>query len=140
MKSLMDVAVRRVQRTDAMFVQESNRTYALRVLVLDAALFVIAVTAWVVLAELHGWWRGVAAVIIGLQLGRAGIVSYRRAAAYRSGWLRGRSQFVMSMAEAQRRGLPAGDWLLLEASRDYAVLGLTPEDLHQLRPDTPTEE
>jgi hypothetical protein len=134
MTSLVDRAARRVQRTDAMLVQETGRGYALRVLLLDLCLFTLAVGSWVMLSQLHGWWRGVAAVVIGLQLGRAGIVSWRRAAAYRTGWLRGRSQMVYAMAEAQRRGLSVSQWLDSELARDFAVLGITDEDVENLRP------
>lgn len=111
-----------------MFVQEQGTGYARRVLLVDLAAFVASVGAWTALALLDGWWRLLAGIIIGLQLGRASIVAYRRAAAYRTGWLRGRSQMLHAMVEAHRRGLSMHEWLDSELSRDYAVLGLTPED------------
>lgn len=140
MKSPMDAVVRRLQRTDAMLVQEPGRSYVLGVLLLDLALFVIAVGAWATLPLWHGWWRIIAAVIIGLQLGRAGIVAFRRAGAYRTGWLRGRSQMIASMVECQNRGMAPSEWLAGELSRDFAVLGLTAEEVQQhLHPPQPEE-
>ena len=138
MRSPLDRAARRVQRTDAMFVQEPGSGYAVRVLVYDLLLFATAVSAWVLHSQLRGWWAAAAAIIIGLQLGRAGIVGYRRAAAYRAGWLRGRSQMVYAMREAHLRGLTGQEWLMSELARDYAVLGITEEDVARL--NHPPEE
>lgn len=133
MKSPLDWSVDRVRRTDAMFVQENNRRYAFGVLILDLTLFVAAVASWVLLPVLSGWGRMVAGVVVGLQLGRAGIVAYRRAGAYRTGWLRGRQQMVSAMTEAINRGMSPSEWLAGELARDYAVLGITAEDLEQFR-------
>lgn len=139
MKSPLDWSVRRVQRTDAMLVQEHGTRYARQVLVLDLLLFVAVLGTWVVYSQLHGWWALAAGLVIGFQIGRAGITSYRRAAAYRSGWLRGRQQMIGAMVEARDRGMTPTEWLASELARDYAVLGITEEDLMKhLSP--PTEE
>jgi hypothetical protein len=116
-----------------MLVQEPDRRYALRVLLLDLALFVAAVGSWVALPVLDGWWKVLAGVVVGFQLGRAGITSWRRAAAYRAGWLRGRQQMIASMTEAHNRGMTVTDWLGSELARDYAVLGITPEDFQKMQ-------
>ena len=137
MRSPLDWSVDRTRRTDAMFVMEPTPGYARRVLLLDVLAFLMALICWGLVSQLHGWERTVAAVVIGLQLGRAGITSFRRASAYRSGWLRGRSQMVGAMIEARNRGMSPSDWLAGELARDYSVLGITEADLP---PPPPTQE
>ena len=127
----LDRVVTRLQRTDAMFVQES-RSYALKVLLLDYLLLALAIGAWVAFTLVDGWWRTIAGVVVGLQIGRASLTSYRRAAAYRSGWLKGRNQMVAAMIEAERRGMSVNEWLEAEALRQYAVLGLTAEEVAEM--------
>lgn len=115
-----------------MLVQETKGNgYVLGVLALDLGLFLLAVTSWTLLPVLDGRWKVLAAVAVGVQLGRASIVAMRRAGAYRAGWLRGRTQMVASMAEASHRGMTLDQWLTSELSRDFAVLGITPEDLER---------
>jgi hypothetical protein len=124
--------VDRSQRTDRMLVAHDHAHWR-AVLALDLAMFLGAVVGWATLPVTSGTWLGVlAAVVVGLQIGRAGIAGLRRAQAYRSGWLAGRVAFVSAMAEAQRRGMRPSDWLAAELARDYAVMGLDPHDLPDL--------
>lgn len=37
---------------------------------------------------------------------------------YNAGWMSGRATFVMSMCEAQQRGMRPHEWLIAEAERD----------------------
>jgi hypothetical protein len=41
-----------------------------------------------------------------------------RRAAFRDGWLQGRAAMFQSLAEAQRRGLSPGEWIIGECERD----------------------
>lgn len=125
----LDTGADRVQTTDRMLVERNRRRW-LWVVTFDLTLFLASVLAWTTLTLWRGTWVGVfAGVLVGLQLGRASLVGLRRAAAYRSGWLRGRSAMVHALAEAQRRGIPPQAWLEGELERDWAVMGVDPTDL-----------
>jgi hypothetical protein len=117
-------SVDRAHRTERSWVAGEARR--LRWIALgELLLFALTVAALVALQALDPGPLAVAcSILVGIQVGRAGIVSMRRAMAYRSGWLDGRSAFVHAMAEAQRRGMAPGDWLSAELARDYAVLGV----------------
>lgn len=122
----MDAAADRVQATDRILVEHNRRRWWW-VVAFDLTLFVASVAAWTTWTLWRGTWVGLfAGVLVGLQLGRASLVGLRRAAAYRSGWLRGRSAMVHALAEAQQRGIPPQAWLEGELERDWAVLGIDP--------------
>lgn len=117
----------RAHRTERSYVtQETER---LRwITVGELLLFGLTVASvWIIQATGPSWITVLCGVLVGLQVGRAGLVSTRRAMAYRSGWLDGRTAFVSAMGEAQRRGMRPQDWLAAELARDYAVLGLQAE-------------
>jgi hypothetical protein len=127
--NLVDHLVDRTRVTDAMLVNHDRRRWWF-VAVTDLTLFVLAVVSWALWPLTHDTWWGIAGgCLIGVQLGRSGICALRRANAYRSGWLRGRSQMVYALAEAQRRGMSPQDWLEGELLRDWAVLGIDPETM-----------
>src|SRR4051794_14789658 len=97
-----------------------------RALIIDAIIFVITFACWAFWPMFVGTPASpVISVIVGLQLGRTCILTIRRAATYRSGWLDGRASFVAAMSEAQRRGMSPADWLASEFARDMAVMGET---------------
>jgi hypothetical protein len=125
----VDWSVDRVRSTDSMLVRQDRRRWR-QVIAFDLGLFLGAVAAWSLYPVTRGTWFGIAGgVLIGLQLGRASIGGIRRASAYRSGWLSGRQAMVAAMAEAYQRGMTLEQWLTAELSRDYAVLGLTADDV-----------
>jgi hypothetical protein len=117
-------SIDRARRTERSWVTgEVRRLRAIAVG--ELLLFVVTIGAMLLWEMAPPSWLTIACgLLVGVQVGRAGIVSMRRAMAYRSGWLDGRSAFVHAMAEAQRRGMAPGDWLSAELARDYAVLGL----------------
>ena len=103
--------------------------WVLRVIIFDVVLFVITFTAWLVWPLFVGKPFGVVlAVLVGLQLGRTCLLGVRRAATYRSGWLRGREAFVSSMQEAMQRGFTLEQWLSREFARDVAIMGEVLDD------------
>lgn len=128
---LADRLVGRARLTDAMLVT-GDRRHWWYVVVTDLALFLGAVAAWALWPLTHDtWWGVVGGVLVGLQLGRSGITSLRRANAYRSGWIAGRQAMVSAMVEAQVRGMTPSEWLTAELHRDYAVLGLDPDEVNE---------
>ena len=131
MRNPIEVASDRTRRTDSMLVSHDKRWWWY-VVGLDMALFITTLVLWWALPDLarHSWLAVVAAIFVGIELGRTAILSARRAQAYRSGWLAGRQQMVMAMVEAQRRGITPVEWLTAEAERDWAVLGLDPDDVN----------
>lgn len=119
----------RVRRTDKMLVAHDRR-HVRFVVALDLLLFIGGVWAWFNYRTMAaGPLLVFAATVVGCQLGRTGIMTLRRATAYRSGWLQGRSAMVVALAEAQRRGMSPMEWLEGELQRDWAVLGIDPHDL-----------
>ena len=129
MRSPIDVLVERSRRTEQMLVSHDRRRW-LQVLVIDLGLFVLSVAAWSLWPITRDtWWGIVGGILVGVQLGRVAIVAARRAQAYRSGWLAGRQQMIVALAESQRRGMHPMEWLEGEADRDWAVLGLDPSEI-----------
>lgn len=119
-----DWTYRRQKRTDRMMVTQ-DRGHYWRVVGGELALFGTTVVAMLGLQLLDpGPLRVACAVLVGLQVGRAGIISARRALAYRSGWMDGRAAMVQSMGEAMRRRMDLNEWLRGEAERDMATLGI----------------
>jgi len=127
MRSPISWSVARAHRTERSYV--AGETRRLRwISVGELALFGLTVIALVgVQALAPGWTTLACSLLVGLQVGRLGLISARRAMSYRSGWLDGRVAFVSAMSEAQRRGMSPGDWLAAELARDYAVLGIDAE-------------
>ena len=119
----------RARRTDRMMVRQ-DRGHWWRVVVGELGLFVITLAALLGIQLLDpGPLTVICSVLVGLQVGRVGIMSARRALAYRSGWLDGRAQMIASMGEAWRRGIDLPEWLQGEVERDLATLGLDPKDV-----------
>jgi hypothetical protein len=121
----------RARRTERSYV--AGEIIRLRwITVAELALFLVTVLAIFGLSWLDpGWLTAACSVLVGLQVGRAGIVSMRRATGYRSGWLDGRVALVRSMNEARQRGMTPQEWLEAELVRDYAVLGIDAEVVHE---------
>lgn len=120
----IDRLVRHSIDREKMYVQKPHLVR--RVLITDLIVFAITLTCWVIWPMFVGTPLSVViGIIVGLQLGRTAILSTRRAATYRSGWLDGRMSFVATMKEAQDRGMSPAEWLAAEFSRDMAVLGET---------------
>lgn len=88
--------------------------------------------AWV-LAQLDGPFVMVAAIIVGLMLGRVPLIRAGRALAYREGWLDGREAMVSALREATERGIEPADWLQAMWESDAAMLGIHPG--HRLEDD-----
>jgi hypothetical protein len=86
----------------------------------------VFVTTWLVItgyqvgnmtwALITGEWA--VALTYGLWAALAAGVPYGTHLAYRAGWLEGRIAMMLSMAEAQKRGMTSGEWLAGEAERD----------------------
>jgi hypothetical protein len=132
--NLADRISARVRRTDSMLVNHDRRRWV-QVMVFDLVFFLAAVISWALYPRLWGhdsWWALVAGCVVGFQLGRCAILTFRRSGAYRSGWLHGRQQMVFALAEAQRRGMTPIEWMEGELARDYAVLGVDPAEVAQL--------
>lgn len=120
-----DWAVDRARRTDAMLVARDQR-HRRWVVAFDLTLFTVAVVGTGLMPATGAPWqvRLVAGFVVGVEVGRCAVIGVRRAHAYRTGWLAGRSQMLWAMAEAQRRGMTQVEWLEGELARDYAALGL----------------
>ena len=106
-------------------VARENRWFGVRTAV---SLTVSLVALWFAM-NTASWWSVLAAGWLGLCLGRLVLVTLRRAAAYRSGWVDGRTAMVAALSESMRRGMSPEDWLRAEYVRDMAMLGVGPEDL-----------
>lgn len=129
-------SIDRARRTERSWVTGETRRLHL-IAVGELLLFAVTIGAMLLWEMAPPSWLTVACgLLVGVQVGRAGIVSVRRAMAYRSGWLDGRSAFVHAMAEAQRRGMSSSDWLSAELARDYAVLGID-ADVELIGPEEP---
>lgn len=65
-------------------------------------------------------------VSFGVLLATIGVLTasrpWRDRAQYNAGWLAGRGAFVLSMMEAQSRGMRPTEWLIAEAERDGVVV------------------
>lgn len=121
---LGDWSYRRMKRTDRMMVS-LDRGHYWRIVVGELALFVVTLAAMLGVQLLDPGPLTVAcSILVGLQVGRVGLLSARRALAYRSGWMDGRAAMVQSMAEAMRRRMDLNEWLAGEAERDMATLGI----------------
>jgi hypothetical protein len=136
MRSPITWSIDRAHRTERSYVTgETRRLWWISVG--ELALFVVTILALVAVQGLApGWTTLACSLLVGLQVGRLGLISTRRAMAYRSGWLDGRTAFVAAMSEAQRRRMSPGDWLAAELARDYAVLGIE-ADVELIEGDEP---
>lgn len=129
--SLGDRVGARVQRTDRMLVTH-DVAHFWAIVIIDLVMFLAAVLAWVFTRGLGpGRLAFTLTMLVGLQLGRTGFMTVRRASAYRHGWLRGRSAMVNSMDEASRRGMSVDEWLQTELARDCMVLGVDLADIRR---------
>ena len=130
MRSPITWSIDRARRTERSYVAgEARRLWWITVG--ELALFVVTIAAMLALQLSSSIVVTMASsLLVGLQVGRAGIVSMRRASAFRTGWLDGRVAFVHAMAEAQRRGMTPQEWLEAELVRDYATLGVEAEIVH----------
>jgi hypothetical protein len=95
---------------------------ARRVMITDAVLAVLAFAA-LITAGLQGPWVGLARMTLGVFVGASLFAATRRALSYRSGWLDGRVAMMVSMQEAQLRGMSAEEWLEGEMQRDFVMMG-----------------
>jgi hypothetical protein len=125
MNRLTTWLVHRSERVDRMLVARNARLIV-RVLVTDLSLLILAWAGLLLFRHGPGPLAIIATLAIALELGRVGIVGLRRAEAYRSGWLDGRSAMLSSLAEAHRRGLTVQEWVQGEMERQMSVLGITP--------------
>lgn len=92
----------------------------------ELVFFAVTVVAWVFWPwTLHTFIGVLCAIVVGLGLARGGTVSFRRAWAFRSGWIEGRRALWVSMVEAQRRGMTPQEWATAEMERDFALMGTT---------------
>jgi hypothetical protein len=138
MWSLTSWSSARAQRTERSWV--AGETHRLRWIAMgELALFIATIGALLLVQWPGTPWqlRLPASLLVGCQVGRVGLLAVRRAGAYRSGWLDGRSAFVAAMGEAQRRGMAPGDWLAAELARDYAVLGVEAEVIQVFMDEPP---
>lgn len=78
-----------------------------------------------------GWLYTLASVVIGMIVGRVAFTTIARAQAYRNGWIDGRGQSMISLAEAMRRGLSPQEWIVSQYEADMATLGATLVPLEQ---------
>lgn len=117
---LTDPLVRRSLRLERCLVDEPRRKRSL--MLRDLGGFALVVAAWLLTPLLTGWLLMLAAIVVGIGLGRSVLLTTRRASAYRSGWLDGRHAMVRALGEAAQRGMTPVDWLDAELDRDIAVL------------------
>lgn len=87
-----------------------------RVFLVAWALIVAYETVWALWAAFTGHWLDALSFGIWATIALGMLVLPARA--YRTGWLGGRLALMESMAEAQKRGMTAADWLAAEAERD----------------------
>lgn len=69
-----------------------------------------------------------AALLVGAFAGMGALAGTRRAISYRTGWLKGRARMVDALREAMQRGLTMEDWLHGELARDFATMGVVPDE------------
>lgn len=86
----------------------------------------VGMSAWLlaVLADgIGSAWLGVPiGALAGCYVCWAALAWTRAARAYRDGWAEGRRAFVLSMGEAQARGLTGEEWVTAELERDMTML------------------
>ena len=66
-------------------------------------------------------WGGLAVMVLGFAVGTIPMQNFARAAAYRSGWIDGRTVAFDAFREARQRDLSLNDWLEGEMERDLSI-------------------
>lgn len=125
---LVDKSIDRSRLNDRSLVDDRRR--ARRILVRDLALFLTALVVVFFASELEPgtWQRTTANLYLGAYIGLTAFNGYKRASAYRSGWIEGRAAMMRSLDEAHRRGMSAAEWIESQYARDAAIFGLPPID------------
>jgi hypothetical protein len=88
-----------------------------------ASLLVAAVALVVITTTDNAVTELVCATALGWLVGVSSHQALRQAMSYRRGWLDGRNELLMSMAEAHKRNLSADQWINSERERTVYVTG-----------------
>jgi hypothetical protein len=88
-----------------------------------ASLFVAAVALVVITTTDDAATELACATVLGFLVGISAHKPLSRAMSYRRGWLDGRNELLMSMAEAHKRDLSADQWINSERERTVYVTG-----------------
>ena len=118
---LVGRSVLREKRDTEVFIEEPGR--ARRVFLKGVARLVLSWGALVVMIWAPpGLVSTLAGGVVGAFVGPVALSGMKRAGAYRDGWLRGRTDMVAAMVEAERRGLTPAEWLAAEHEKTVSVL------------------
>lgn len=83
-------------------------------------LLVVAALTYYMLKHMPSTWTGtIVAMIIAGMLGGRVMNTYRRASAYRDGWVQARFAMLASLRESRLRGMDLDDWVNAEYERDF---------------------
>lgn len=121
---VLDQLVRRSVDQDHTLVARPHRARALffRSATVFALVFAASVAEVWTTGPVSSFFHAVVAGYIGW----TAFYGFRRATAYRDGWLDGRGAMIMSLPEAMHRGLGPDEWLMAEYERDLMVMGVRP--------------
>lgn len=127
---------RRVRQDETVLVARGPRA-DFGLLVHAVVMFLVGLAALVAVNVGGGLVSAVASGVLGGLIGYATLSRQRRARAYWSGWLTGRSEMVSSLGEASKREMSMQDWLTTQFDRDVAVIGLPDNREHPTDEDAP---
>lgn len=107
---------------DAVMVTQGRHRAWRRLVVIGVLGFALGLGAIVAVQSDNPWASIPASMWLGGLVSVAALGQQKRALAYWSGWLKGRTEMVVSLSEAHRRGMTIGEWLEGEYDRQHAVV------------------